>query len=170
MTDSSQPVSVTSKERWARAREAFARWHVSATIELPDDQKWLEGYVSAITDLGRELAEARTHHDILHPNCDAELQADGIAPPDETGTCAPPQRYRVQQDKGEYCLKGCADGDLVDYSAYEALLRRFDQPPHLKAPVCVYCEAGMQKVKEDLHYDAATNSSHRCTANGRAGE
>lgn len=35
-------------------------------------------------------------------------------------------RYKVQQDKGVYCLKGCADGDLVDYSAYEALLRRLD--------------------------------------------
>lgn len=33
-------------------------------------------------------------------------------------------RYKVQQDQGQYCLKGCPDGDLVDYSAYEALLRR----------------------------------------------
>jgi hypothetical protein len=32
-------------------------------------------------------------------------------------------RYKVQQDHGKYCLKGCDDGDLVDWSAYEALLR-----------------------------------------------
>lgn len=39
----------------------------------------------------------------------------------------PPQRYRVQQDRGEYALKECADGDLVDYSAYAALLREVQQ-------------------------------------------
>ena len=33
----------------------------------------------------------------------------------------PPIRYKVQQDKGEYCLKACADGDLVDWSSYAAL-------------------------------------------------
>jgi uncharacterized coiled-coil protein SlyX len=27
-----------------------------------------------------ELAEAKTHHDILHPTCDAELRAAGVAP------------------------------------------------------------------------------------------
>ena len=30
----------------------------------------------------------------------------------------PLMRYKVQQDKGQYCLKGCDDGDLVDYSRY----------------------------------------------------
>lgn len=35
-----------------------------------------------------------------------------------------PQRYKVQQDKGIYCLKGCDDGDLVDWGEYEALQRR----------------------------------------------
>lgn len=40
----------------------------------------------------------------------------------------PPQRYKVQQDNGEYALKGCADGDLVDYNTYEALLRRLNTP------------------------------------------
>lgn len=44
--------------------------------------------------------------------------------PDETSAPRTPQRYRVQQDKGEYALKGCDDGDLVDWSAYEELLRR----------------------------------------------
>lgn len=33
-------------------------------------------------------------------------------------------RYKIQQDKGKYCLKGCDDGDLVDYSAYAALEAR----------------------------------------------
>lgn len=33
-----------------------------------------------------------------------------------------------------------------------------------KANSCAYCEAGMQKVKEDLHYDVTNNSSHRCTS------
>jgi hypothetical protein len=38
-------------------------------------------------------------------------------------------RYKVQQDQGEYCLKICDDGDLVDWSSYEALLRRLTPPP-----------------------------------------
>lgn len=29
-----------------------------------------------------------------------------------------PMRYKIQQNKGKYCLKGCADGDLVDTSSY----------------------------------------------------
>lgn len=29
---------------------------------------------------------------------------------------------------------------------------------------CAYCEAGVPKVKEDLHYVEATNSSHRCAS------
>lgn len=33
-------------------------------------------------------------------------------------------RYKIQQDKGQYCLKGCDDGDLVDYSAYAAMEER----------------------------------------------
>lgn len=33
-------------------------------------------------------------------------------------------RYKIQQDKGQYCLKACEDGDLVDYAEYEALRRR----------------------------------------------
>lgn len=37
-----------------------------------------------------------------------------------------PQRYKVQQDQGKYCLKGCDDGDLVDWSAYEALQRELE--------------------------------------------
>lgn len=37
-------------------------------------------------------------------------------------------RYKVVQDKGEYCLKGCPDGDLVDFSAYAALLNRCNTP------------------------------------------
>jgi hypothetical protein len=39
-------------------------------------------------------------------------------------------RYKIQQNKGEYCLKGCDDGDLVDYSSYAALearCRRLDE-------------------------------------------
>lgn len=53
----------------------------------------------------------------------------------ETPVKLPPnvRRYKVQQDKGIYCLKGCDDGDLVDYSAYEALLRRLNQPSAVKA-------------------------------------
>lgn len=30
-------------------------------------------------------------------------------------------RYKIQQDKGKYCLKGCDDGDLMDYASHEAL-------------------------------------------------
>lgn len=44
------------------------------------------------------------------------------------------------------------------------LLMQQARPPAQKDFSCVYCEAGMQKVKEDLHYDVATNSSHRCTS------
>lgn len=33
-----------------------------------------------------------------------------------------------------------------------------------KAEVCACCESGMPKVKEDLHYEAETNSSHLCTS------
>ena len=36
-------------------------------------------------------------------------------------------RYKVQQDKGVYCLKGCDDGDLVDYSAFAVLKADFDR-------------------------------------------
>lgn len=34
------------------------------------------------------------------------------------------ERYKVQQDQGKYCLKGCDDGDLVDYAAYAAMEER----------------------------------------------
>jgi hypothetical protein len=37
------------------------------------------------------------------------------------------QRYKIQQDKGIYCLKGCDDGDLVDYSAYAALEAKLNE-------------------------------------------
>jgi len=32
------------------------------------------------------------------------------------------QRYKIQQDKGQYCLKGCDDGDLMDYASHRALV------------------------------------------------
>lgn len=35
-----------------------------------------------------------------------------------------PLRYKVVKDrKDEYCLKACADGDLVDWGEYEGVLR-----------------------------------------------
>lgn len=34
------------------------------------------------------------------------------------------QRYTIQQDKGEYCLKACEDGCLVDYFAYADMAER----------------------------------------------
>lgn len=34
------------------------------------------------------------------------------------------RRYRIQQDRGRYCLKGCDDGDLVDWGEYAALQRQ----------------------------------------------
>ena len=42
-----------------------------------------------------------------------------------------PMRYKVQQDKGVYALKGCEDGDLVDYSEYARLERELAE---LQAP------------------------------------
>jgi hypothetical protein len=51
------------------------------------------------------------------------------AAPEPAAVPANVQRYKVQQDKGIYALKGCPDGDLVDWSAYEALLQRAAQPP-----------------------------------------
>lgn len=35
-----------------------------------------------------------------------------------------PMRYRIQQDKGDYCLKGCADGDLMDYAEHAHIVER----------------------------------------------
>jgi hypothetical protein len=40
-----------------------------------------------------------------------------------TGRKEPLMRYKVQQDKGEYALKGCDDGDLVDYDEYAKVQR-----------------------------------------------
>ena len=54
-------------------------------------------------------------------------------------------RYKIQQDKGKYCLKGCDDGDLVDYSAYAALEAR-----------CQRFEAALKETSVDRpcrHYD-----------------
>lgn len=45
-------------------------------------------------------------------------------------------RYKVVQDKGEYCLKGCPDGDLVDFSAYAALLAKSSGEPVAKPNPC----------------------------------
>lgn len=51
-------------------------------------------------------------------------------------------RYKVVQDKGEYCLKGCPDGDLVDFSAYAALLNRCNTPT--KAAIRPrFCQCGI---------------------------
>lgn len=34
-------------------------------------------------------------------------------------------RYKIQQDKGQYCLKGCDNGDLTDYSALVWAVRHY---------------------------------------------
>jgi hypothetical protein len=36
------------------------------------------------------------------------------------------QRYKIQQDKGQYCLKGCDDGDLMDYASHEAIVHKLE--------------------------------------------
>ena len=36
----------------------------------------------------------------------------------------PRWRYRIQQDMGQYCLKQCDDGDLVDYAEAKAIIER----------------------------------------------
>ena len=46
----------------------------------------MERAANEIERLRAELAEAQTHHDILHPNCDAELRAAGVVPPDRRET------------------------------------------------------------------------------------
>jgi len=40
-------------------------------------------------------------------------------------------RYKIQQRNGEYCLKAQPDGDLVDYSAYKALMEKRGQRAEL---------------------------------------
>jgi len=32
-------------------------------------------------------------------------------------------RYKIQQDRGDFCLKGCPDGDLTDYANFDAALK-----------------------------------------------
>lgn len=34
------------------------------------------------------------------------------------------QRYKIQQAKGQYCLKGCDDGDLMDYASHAAIIKK----------------------------------------------
>lgn len=47
-----------------------------------------------------------------------------------------PPRYKIQQDKGHYCLKRCADGDLMDYAEHVAIVERLQrQVAELEAEV-----------------------------------
>jgi hypothetical protein len=43
-----------------------------------------------------------------------------------------PLRYKIQQNKGIYCLKGCEDGDLVDYSEYARLSAELAEAKHYR--------------------------------------
>lgn len=81
---------------------------------------------------GQPGSYARGHHngiaDALR-QLRANLEFEYRRSPEPAGT-APfnVTRYKVVQDKGEYCLKGCPDGDLVDFSAYAALLNGCTTP------------------------------------------
>jgi hypothetical protein len=55
-----------------------------------------------------------------------------------------PIRYRIQQDKGEYCLKGCDDGDLVDWGEYAVLQREIERQDKL---IAEHCQAAFEMGK-----------------------
>jgi hypothetical protein len=59
-------------------------------------------------------------------------------------------RYKIQQNQGEYCLKMCDDGDLVDWSSYEALLRRVTSPPPTVLSGCAVRASIQQAAQSDF--------------------
>jgi hypothetical protein len=45
------------------------------------------------------------------------------------------KRYTIQQTAGDYCLKGCHDGDLVDWTSYDALAAELENE-RMKLDAC----------------------------------
>lgn len=54
-----------------------------------------------------------------------------------------PMRYKVQQNQGEYALKACDDGDLVDWSEYHARVQLLE---HLLRSTLTFIAHGKAKV------------------------
>lgn len=67
-----------------------------------------------------------------------------------------PTRYRIQQNSGEYCLKGCDDGDLMDYTEHAAIVERItherDEAERLADLRLGYKVQRDRKVKETVQH------------------
>ena len=73
-------------------------------------------------------------------------------------------RYKIQQDKGRYCLKGCDDGDLVDYSAYAALAEQYASYREA-AGAAIGADLNQQAIERIQQLEEAIN----LTLSGKAG-